>query len=189
MRMVLKHFDSYLEGKGLKFQGHVIGGAALILLDVITRATRDVDFLDPDIPVEIKKASVDFVEFAKKNHQLELDENWFNEGPSSLKRDLPKNWKANGRLLYQGKSLVLYTLSHLDLIRTKLFAYCDRQEDEDDCLHLKPSIEELHTSLKWVADRDGNPFWPDHVRESFLGLAEKLGYGEEFEEKLKGSKE
>ena len=66
---ILKAFDQYLREEGLSFECVVIGGAALIHLGIITRRTDDVDHLDPDIPEDIKLASISF---AAKNPQFGL---------------------------------------------------------------------------------------------------------------------
>ena len=46
-------FDEFLKEKGLSFDGVVIGGAALLVLDISTRQTKDVDCLYPTIPNDI----------------------------------------------------------------------------------------------------------------------------------------
>jgi hypothetical protein len=60
MKDVIKAFDEYLATRDLEFAVVVIGGGALIVMDVIDRKTKDIDCLDPDIPEEIKSASVEF---------------------------------------------------------------------------------------------------------------------------------
>lgn len=90
MKDVVVAFDSYLAQRLLKFEAVVIGGGALIFLDVIDRKTKDIDCLDPEIPKEIKAASY---EFAKERREFLLDSNWLNNGPVSLKQDLPKDWR------------------------------------------------------------------------------------------------
>ena len=60
MKEVLVAFGEYLESQGLHFEVTIIGGAALLAMGVIDRATQDVDCLDPDIPEAIRSASADF---------------------------------------------------------------------------------------------------------------------------------
>ncbi len=43
-------FDEYLGTKGLSFTGTIVGGAALIVMEILGRATQDIDCLDPRIP-------------------------------------------------------------------------------------------------------------------------------------------
>jgi hypothetical protein len=173
----IEGFDEYLGAKGLTFTATVIGGAALIVMEVLDRVTQDVDCLDPKLPEDIKRASVDFAR--ERSADLALKENWLNNGPASLKLDLPEGWRKKIVRIYEGKNLTLYTLGRLDLLRSKLFAYCDRQQDLEDCEALRPTAEELRTCLPWLVERDANPMWPDHVKTSLRRLGEKLGY--EFE--------
>lgn len=51
--------------------------------------------------------------------------------------------------------------AEIDLLRTNLFALCDRKEDLPDCIALTPAVEELFICTPWVTDRDRNPFWPN----------------------------
>jgi len=172
MDKVIAAFDDFLHQKGLKFEGVVIGGVALLLIHVINRATNDVDILSPEIPEEIKKASI---EFAKKNPNLSLNpKEWFNNGPYSLKRDLPQGWRDRVQKVFKGKSLTLYTLGRMELLKAKLYAACDRDIDFDDCIALKPTFEELDSCLDWVLKGDANPLWPKRVKEVFAKLKKEL---------------
>jgi hypothetical protein len=59
-RDIIAAFDAYLEACGLHFDAVVIGGAALNLLGVVSRLTKDCDILFPEIPAEIAQASQTF---------------------------------------------------------------------------------------------------------------------------------
>ncbi|MGK5088356.1 DUF6036 family nucleotidyltransferase [Bdellovibrionota bacterium FG-2] len=172
----LIEFDQYLAARKLEFEAVVIGGAALALLGVITRETQDCDVLDPNIPHDIAQAAREF-SYAVSQRGGDLKANWLNNGPESLKDVLPQGWRSRLEKLYAGKALNLHTLGRSDLLKSKLFAYCDRGEDLGDCLALKPSRDELRNSLEWVQAQDANPGWPDHVAKRLAKLAEKLGYG------------
>ncbi|RLA61517.1 MAG: hypothetical protein DRQ88_10970 [Epsilonproteobacteria bacterium] len=175
MEEAIKAFDEYLESKGLKFEGIVIGGAALILLHVIDRATKDVDILAPKIPEDIKKASIDF---ATEKGDLNLNPGeWFNHGPYPLKRDLPDGWRDRTVEAYAGKALFLYTLGRMDLLKIKIYATCDREIDFDDCLSLKPTIKELDDCKPWVLTGDINPNWPERVNEVLGRLKKEVENG------------
>lgn len=174
MKNVIVEFDKYLASQHLKFEAIIIGGAALNILDISSRKTKDVDCLDPDIPEEIKIASK---EFATKRPDLALDINWLNSGPQTLKNDLPKNWRNRIQSLYHGQALYLKVLGRDDLIKSKLFAYCDRTTpDFEDLRDLKPTIDELKNSINWIKERDSNPNWPTHVETAFKVLSKALGY-------------
>ncbi|MCM8539265.1 MAG: DUF6036 family nucleotidyltransferase [Lentisphaeraceae bacterium] len=171
MKEEIERFDDFLSKKGLKFESIIIGGAALLTMGIINRATRDVDCLDPKIDEKIKEVSIKFA------HQEGLDENWLNNGPEDLKSDLPTDWKERIIEIYKGKSITLWTLGRIDLLRTKLYAYCDRQQDLQDCILLAPTEEELNEIRPWLLERDANPDWPDHVNNSLENLKEEMDNG------------
>ena len=50
----LTRFDAFLAKRGLVLEAVVVGGAALGLLDVISRETRDCDILHPELSEEIR---------------------------------------------------------------------------------------------------------------------------------------
>jgi hypothetical protein len=170
---LIEEFDKFLKERGLSFQCIVAGAASLILLDIIDRGTKDCDVLDPKIPEDIKRASVDFASM-KNNQGYDLPEDWLNNGPESLMEVLPASWRKHTRLIYDGEVIQLYTLSRLDLLRSKLFGLCDRGTDLEDCISLSPSDEELNAVIDWVKKQDANPMWPDHVDEQFGVLRERL---------------
>jgi hypothetical protein len=171
----LEQFDGFLGKRGLNLTAVIIGGAALNLLGVISRETRDCDILHPDLPESIRKASEDFAdELQSKGIPLEKD--WLNNGPASVSDLLPKGWMKRTRSVFQGKALSLSTLGRTDLIKTKLFAFCDRGRDQEDCIALKPSADELREALGWLKDQDAHPDWPQYVETTIKALAERLGY-------------
>ena len=171
MKEEIEKFDRFLNKKGLKFESIIIGGAALLVMGLINRATRDVDCLDPEIDKRIKVASIEFARMEG------IDENWLNNGPLDLKRDLPTGWKNRVVEIYQGKSIKLYSLGRMDLLRTKLYAYCDRQQDLKDCISLTPTDNELEEIKLWLIERDANPVWPEHVENSLEVLREEMSNG------------
>jgi hypothetical protein len=172
MKQVIARFDSYLSYLGLDFEAIIIGGAALNIMDLITRETKDVDFLDPEIPEKIKKASVDF---ALKNPDLKLAvHEWINNGPKSLTRDLPQGWRNDLQKIYEGNALHLWTLGRLNLLRSKLYAYADRDTDYDDCIALRPTLAELDACKEWVLAGYASELWPQRVENIFKKLKEDL---------------
>lgn len=176
MKDVLIAFGKYLHDRGQNFEVVIIGGAALLALGIINRATVDVDCLSPEIPADIQAAAITFSgKYSGNSSPLQKD--WLNNGPRALVADLPSEWDKRLQMIYQGTGITVYTLCRADLLLTKLFAYCDRQQDEGDCIALAPTEQELSDSYNWLRERDGHPGWPDHVKASLEGLAEKLGYG------------
>jgi hypothetical protein len=76
-REILETFDRYLAARGLRLDAVVIGGAALNLLGVISRATKDCDILDPPLPPPIVEAARTFAaELRRRGEGLQDD--WLN---------------------------------------------------------------------------------------------------------------
>lgn len=171
----IPRFDTFLVGKNLAFEGVIIGATALNLIGIITRETTDCDVLDPKIPKDILQAAQEFASL-EKFPENQLKETWFNNGPESLLRDLSEGWRLRLVEVFRGKALVLHTLGRSDLLRSKLFALCDRGTDLKDCIAMNPTADELKECLAWVCERDMNPGWPDHVRSNFKKLSGRLGY-------------
>lgn len=131
--------------------------------------------MDPSIPPPIKKASEEFAALKCKEGNV-LKHDWLNNGPESLRQNLPRGWLKRCKSLFSGKALTLLSLGRKDLLKTKLFSYCDRQTDFEDCVALNPTRAELIEALGWVQNQDANPDWPRHVELSFARLAKRLGY-------------
>jgi hypothetical protein len=165
---ILPKFDNFLTLNELRFEGVAIGGTALVVLDIIQRSTIDVDLLERDIPEGIAEAARNFATLHG------LSENWFNAGPVDIIRSLPHNWRADLEPLFTGDSLILKTLSRINLIRTKFWAMCDRMRDIDDLVAMNPSLEEIEMSVQWVKPLDANPDWPRHVESMALALKKRL---------------
>ena len=172
---VIKKFDKYLYNNNMSFEAVVIGGAALSILGIISRQTQDVDVLDPEIPSEIIEAAKLFANI-EGIVQTSLKENWLNHGPESLRNYLRPNWRLRLRPLYDGKAITFTTLGRVDLIGTKILAYCDRGTDLKDCLDLKPTREEILEILPWVEQYDLNPEWPKYVKGQVGELVKRLGH-------------
>jgi hypothetical protein len=172
----LDRFDAFLGDAGQSFRGVVIGGAALALLGVTSRQTRDCDVLDPPLTDEITRQAREFAALMRIEG-LDLADDWLNNGPASLAGILPPEWRERLVPLYQGRAIVLHTLGRSDLLRSKLFALCDRGTDLPDCLALEPTQAELEEIQPWVALQDAHPGWPEHVSATLSDLAGRLGYG------------
>jgi hypothetical protein len=175
-RETLEAFDRYLAGRGLRLEAIVIGGAALNLLGFISRATKDCDILDPPLPAHIVDAARSFAAQARKRGVV-LDDDWLNNGPASLISVLPPGWRQRLQPAFSGAALELRCLGREDLLRSKLFALCDRGLDLGDCIALAPSAAELRTILPWLEQQDGNPEWPAHVQTTLAALATRLDHG------------
>ncbi len=173
---ILLSFDQYLTERRLQFDAIVIGGAALNLLGVVSRLTKDCDILYPEIPKEIAEASRAFAtELRTKGGTLQ--DHWLNNGPASLASQLPPRWENRLQTVFVGKAIYLRCLGREDLLCAKLFALCDRGIDLGDCIALGPSVNELEIVLPWLEQQDANPDWPAHVRATLADLRRRLSHG------------
>ncbi len=175
-RETIEAFDRYLAERGLGMDAVVLGGAALALLGIISRATDDCDVMHPEIPADIARAARDFAAERTSGGEA-LEHDWFNNGPASLARVLPPGWEDRLDPLFAGAALRLRCLGRPDLLRSKLFALCDRALDLADCMALAPTAAELDELVGWLEYQDANPEWPEHVRSTLADLARRLGHG------------
>jgi hypothetical protein len=172
----LARFDTFLLTEGLHLEAVVVGGAALGLLGIISRETRDCDVVEPSLPQELIAAARRFASDARLRGEI-LKDDWLNKGPSSLTSVLPAGWRDRLQPAFRGQAILLHTLARSDLLKTKLFALCDRGLDIKDCLAMKPMADELAESLPWLEQQDLNPDWPTHVRTTLTDLGRRLGHG------------
>lgn len=172
----IEAFDRHLARLGLNFEGVVIGGSALGLMGVIRRPTRDFDILVPELPAEIALAARAFAK-AQRDAGGDLIDDWLNNGPMQLGDVLPLGWRERLQRIFEGQVLALNTLGRGDLLKSKLFALCDRGTDLPDCIALAPTAEELAECMPWLEVQDANEQWPDHVRATVADLARRLGHG------------
>lgn len=173
---LLPRFDANLAERSLRLEGVVIGGAALALMGLISRETRDCDLLEPPLDPTVAQAARDFARARQLLGEV-LREDWLNNGPASLGPLLPQGWRDRLQVVYQGRAMLLWTLGRPELLLAKLFALCDRGLDLPDCLALTPTSEELAEAKPWVTAQDLNPDWPAHVEATFRDLARRLGHG------------
>jgi hypothetical protein len=100
--------------------------------------TKDCDILHPETPNEIAEASRGFaIEIRAKGGTLQ--DNWLNNGPSSLASHLLPRREERLQTVFAGTAIHLRCLGREDLLCAKLFALCDRGIDLGDCLALAPN--------------------------------------------------
>jgi hypothetical protein len=172
----LARFDDFLVERGLSLDAVILGGAALALLGLVARTTKDCDVLEPALPPPVLEAARAFAAQRRREGEV-LDADWLNNGPSSLVPVLPEGWRDRTVVAFAGRALILRALGRDDLLKTKLFGLCDRSTDLGDCLALRPTPEELRAARPWVEQQDANPEWPAHVRATLDDLARRLDHG------------
>jgi hypothetical protein len=171
----IEAFDLFLRDRGLRFDAVVIGGAALSLLGVVSRPTKDIDILVPEIPQEIHIAARAFAVEIRAAGEI-LQDDWLNNGPASLADHLSTGWQERLQDVFDGSALHFRCLGRHDLLCAKLFALCDRGIDLDDCIALAPTLAELENVLTWLQLQDANPDWPEHVRNTIADVAKRISH-------------
>ena len=174
-RPILESFDRSLSSQQLRLDAIVIGGAALALMGVTDRQTRDVDVLNPELSHSVLAASKAFAA-QLRSEGISLQDDWLNNGPIQLANMLPNGWRDRILSVFSGEAVHLFVLGRDDLLKTKLFALCDRGTDLADCIALLPTRAELRDAQPWVSAQDMNPLWPAHVEATFLDLSRRLGH-------------
>ena len=173
-RTTIEAFDRFLAEQAYPCELIVIGGAALALLGIIRRPTRDCDVLDPLLESRLIAMSQ---EFAQRQTAIgvPLDQDWLNNGPVSLAAVLPSGWRSRVVVVLQGRALCVRSLGRQDLLASKLWALCDRGTDIGDCVALAPTVGEVASLRPWLHDQDANQDWPAHVDATMADLARRLG--------------
>ena len=148
----------------------ILGGAALNLLGVIERATRDVDILafasDPDGPdrgelVTPPKPLPEPLVKAIRTvaGDFGLADNWLNTGPAlQVKAGLPDGLASRIKWRDYAALHVGLTSPH-DLIAFKLFAAADDRpggRHARDLIALRPTDQQLDAAAIWVKGQDAN---------------------------------
>lgn len=143
----IQAFDEFLAGLGLSFDGSVIGGAALNLLGVVERTTKDCDVLAPRIPEEVE----------------------------GRRGSLPRSDAERGMFSTTTGSTMAQAQWSTSFPTDGGLALCDRGIDLGDCLAMAPSPAELAAIRPWLEVQDGHPDWPAHVRLNLALVARRLG--------------
>ena len=137
----------------------VCGGAALAVLNLVQRTTKDIDVIGQFIEDRIEYAGFDtkFKEQMSIIAELfNLPIDWINTGPESFIRSgLPPGLLKRLTLKKYGKNLNIGFISRHDQIFFKLYASIDRGGYHvDDLIKLKPTEKELLYACKWVCEQD-----------------------------------
>lgn len=175
-RPTIEAFDRHLAANGLRLEATVIGGSALALLGVTSRQTQDFDIIAPPLSAAIIAAAREFAR-SQRRTGVELIDDWFNNGSAQLGEVLPDGWRLRVQQAFTGRALILTTLGRADLLKSKLFALCDRGTDLPDCIALAPTAAELQDALPWLHRQDANAEWPTHVDATIADLRQRLCHG------------
>ncbi|NOZ56683.1 MAG: hypothetical protein GXO73_07840 [Calditrichaeota bacterium] len=186
---LLQELDQWMELENCPPVDWVVcGGAALGLLELQDRPTRDVDVLgrwDETVldVVGIETFPEEMVACINRvvaNHPelAGMGQNWINLGPRALvQAGLPKGFVDRLHVLRVGNKLTLHLLGRRDLLALKLYAAADehgpRQEIHfADLKGLAPTYDELDWALEWL--RTLRDF--EEKRPVVKHVIERLGY-------------
>jgi hypothetical protein len=156
----------------------VVGGAALIAIGAIERATRDVDLLALREGERLLSANplpaalVSARERVGRDFGLRGD--WLNPGPTSLlDLGLPGGFIGRLQTRAYGDALTVHFASRFDQIHFKLYALVHQGpgRHETDLRALSPSSEELLGAARWTRTHDPSPAF----RVSLEGVLRHLG--------------
>lgn len=168
---VLMALSEQLEAEGAGMVELVVcGGAALNILGLVRRTTKDIDVIafaktnKKGSPRLIKADSLcpELARAAEKvGRDFNLPENWLNTGPASVMDfGLPEGLMERVETKKYSNTLIIHFLCRYDQIHFKLFAAVDRGRPDvhfDDLMALKPTDEELEAAARWSLTHDSSP--------------------------------
>ena len=173
--------SEHLAADGVKFELVVIGGSALVAMDLIDRSTRDVDVLalmthgalvtaEP-LPAPVSTAA------QRVARDFGLPDDWLNAGPASmLDLGLPSGFTDRLTAVTFGPSLTIHYAGRFDQIHFKLYAMVDQGagRHETDLRTLAPTRDEIYSAARWTRTHDPSiPF-----RTELLAVLEHLGFSD-----------
>ncbi len=158
----LSTLGDLLQDRGQDFDLVIIGGGALLLLDLIDRPTKDLDVvarIQGDLwlrarpfPPELARA------VGEVAGALDLADDWLNPGPTDLlDLGLPDGFADRVHVRKYGGLTVRFA-GREDQIAFKLYAAADHWPDQSrhlaDLRRLSPTAEELLDAARWCRTHD-----------------------------------
>lgn len=181
----LRLLDARLAHNGASPVGLVVcGGAALLVMDLLSRTTADVDVVALMSASQNLTSPAPFpeaLEIAAREVALtmQLPDNWLNNAPSRdegglFQMGLPAGFRERLHPREYGTHLTAYFIDRIDQIHFKLYAAVDRGGYHiSDLEALRPTTGELVQAAKWTLTHDVSP----EFRMLLKGLLERLGHG------------
>jgi hypothetical protein len=173
-----------LESPEITWNLIVCGGAALAILNLVQRTTKDIDVIGKLEDEQIVYADFD-LKFKEQISLIaeiyNLPPDWINTGPESfIQSGLPAG--ITERLTYKnyGKNLTIGYIDRYDQIFLKLYASVDRGGYHvDDLIRLNPTETELLNACQWVCEQDTSEGFYQLLKSmlgqiGFKNVAEKL---------------
>jgi hypothetical protein len=158
---LLRALGEQLAAQREHFTIAVVGGSALLALELVSRATRDVDVLAIVDGEELMSAQPLPAALAGAAHTVARDfglsEDWLNPGPTSLlDLGLPEGFFERAQHRRYGRGLAVLFASRLDQIHLKLYATVDQGTGKhlNDLQTLAPTEQELLDAAHWSRTHD-----------------------------------
>lgn len=176
---LLHALGEQLAAAGAAFDVVVVGGSALLVLGLASRATKDVDVLavrtggslvsaDP-LPPALVEAS------DRVARDFGLPADWLNSGPAGLMDfGLPAGFAERVEARGYGSALTVLFASRFDQIHFKLYAAVDAStpgKHAADLRELSPTRDELLAAARWSLTHDPS----DGYREMLERALEYFG--------------
>lgn len=157
---LLRALAEQLQAEGERFDLVVVGGSALLALDLVRRPTRDVDVVALGeagalrSAVELPEALV--VARDRVAGDLGVTRDWLNSGPARLLDfGLPEGFEERWTTRRYGPALTVRWASRLDQVHLKLYASVDQAGKHlRDLEALAPTAEELIEAARWARTHD-----------------------------------
>lgn len=149
----------------------ICGGAALAVLGLVDRTTRDIDLAGPTkLPPEFDRS------VAIVARELCLPPDWINQGPVELsKMGLPDGFDQRATARAYGPRIVARFASRIDQIYFKVYAAADRGGYHvDDLMALAPATDEIVDAARWCMTHDVSPAFAE-VLDS---MCKQLGFAD-----------
>ncbi len=162
----------------------VCGGAALIAVGLVTRATQDVDIIallranegkiemlaDKILPADVQRL------VAEIGVELGIREDWLNFDASPLIAfGFPPNMMTRLIKKTYGVCLTVYFISRFDQVHFKIYAAMDPRDGTrhlGDLLDLKPGEDEVKAAISWLLGRKASP----EFKSALCQVLERIGY-------------
>ena len=158
---LLSALSEQLAARGEAHTIAVVGGSALISLELVSRTTRDIDVvavIEDDQLVSAEPLPDGLISAAERvAEDFGLPPDWLNAGPADLlDYGLPAGFLERGEKRSYGPGLEVLFASRVDQIHFKLYAVVDQGTGRHltDLEALKPTEQELLAAAAWSETHD-----------------------------------
>ncbi|HWH94054.1 MAG TPA: DUF6036 family nucleotidyltransferase [Baekduia sp.] len=169
---LLSALEEQLRAAGHTFDLVVVGGSALLALDLVRRTTADIDVVALSEPggltsaVELPEGLIAARDRVARDLGVSLD--WLNSGPAEMLRfGLPEGLEGRWTTKHYGPALTVRWASRLDQIHFKLYAAVDQAGKHlRDLEALNPTRDDLIAAALWARSHDPSAGFLAPLREA-----------------------